>query len=983
MTTTKPKAQARCYTSDTVVIRGQHSLNPADEGVVWGTVLRCWHDVDPPTDLLLKESCPDLVPGQVYVYWRSDFSDAALKLVRDNSLHITGLSDRSLPDGSHGSMLSVIEDEKLAVDSRLCDTGLHVKRNVSDAMSGTIESIDTRLHIRHLVTNETRVVSSNEVFKAREWYLDAVVRCGDWIGVIDEVVDETLIMLDDGSVHTCTTLDVISSMGAALSIQNGVHSWSAATPGSRAVVEHSAGLKVSPIRDRTIAPEVPGSEREEPKWMVYDQVGSFQHCRILNLDTTEIAVTWQYHRMTSDHYVSQRPPQWIRKPKPGQTGPNLQNVQVFQTISDGSSYDLGESVAFKDVRWQEWSEMVESCRNRDIDPASLVQEWRVERVQQEAVVRWQDDTQSRHAATDLVKYDYVDDLDLWPADPVEHKQTGKVGIVQKVSPVDRVAHVRWYTSDNQLAEVADELSLYDLLPMTNLEIDDRDYVLIMDDGEQRPSPGLAPPAHSAQSGSRLAHHIRSAGGMLASFVTGQGRFSPRPGVLDNSSVDWFGQVARLELDGTALVSLGLASPARTMRIDTSRLVRVAIELEGVPNDDMDIDLDSQSGSYISVEQEGDLVDAQELPWLDEQGQNVSEAGSDWEDADDGGGGGTPADSAIAIETPEPASVSVAAVSAPPPPRHDRSTEVHPAARPVQIQSSSMPSDDNHFAPFEVLDTDPVDHYYHEERPPTESAGNLKRIQKEYGILRNSLPPGILVRTFENRLDLIRVLIVGPPGTPYEYAPMVFDVHLPHNFGRRPPNVYFHSWTNGIGRVNPNLYEDGKVCLSLLGTWEGNEQTEIWTPKSTLLQVFVSIQSLILVREPYYNEAGFEVLSASDDNAVASRNYSERAYILTRDFVAHALEEPPAGLEHELRWLYLGPPALLSRVIGRATQAMQRTEEEVSSGAVNGAKANNGKSKVDEDEYKIAASRGAKLLLSRTIAKLHTIAAVNAPHPPAA
>ena len=45
------------------------------------------------------------------------------------------------------------------------------------------------------------------------------------------------------------------------------------------------------------------------------------------------------------------------------------------------------------------------------------------------------------------------------------------------------------------------------------------------------------------------------------------------------------------------------------------------------------------------------------------------------------------------------------------------------------------------------------------------------------------------------------------------------------------------------RFNPNLYNCGKVCLSLLGTWAGPG----WNPKtSTLLQVLVSIQSLIMV-----------------------------------------------------------------------------------------------------------------------------------------
>ena len=50
-----------------------------------------------------------------------------------------------------------------------------------------------------------------------------------------------------------------------------------------------------------------------------------------------------------------------------------------------------------------------------------------------------------------------------------------------------------------------------------------------------------------------------------------------------------------------------------------------------------------------------------------------------------------------------------------------------------------------------------------------------------------------------------------------------------------------------------LYANGKVCLSLLGTWHGGSRAEEWTDTSTLLQVFVSIQALIFVKYPAWNE----------------------------------------------------------------------------------------------------------------------------------
>ena len=129
--------------------------------------------------------------------------------------------------------------------------------------------------------------------------------------------------------------------------------------------------------------------------------------------------------------------------------------------------------------------------------------------------------------------------------------------------------------------------------------------------------------------------------------------------------------------------------------------------------------------------------------------------------------------------------------------------------------------------FDVLDEAPDDHHFFSQPTPTPQRAFLSRVAKEHAALRSSLPENILVRTYENRSDLVRCLIIGPEGTPYANAPFAFDVYLdPSKFPKEPPKVHFHSHTNGHGRCNPNLYEDGKVCLSVLGTWSG-EKSESW------------------------------------------------------------------------------------------------------------------------------------------------------------
>ena len=78
-------------------------------------------------------------------------------------------------------------------------------------------------------------------------------------------------------------------------------------------------------------------------------------------------------------------------------------------------------------------------------------------------------------------------------------------------------------------------------------------------------------------------------------------------------------------------------------------------------------------------------------------------------------------------------------------------------------------------------------------------------------------------------------------------------------------------------MNPNLYEEGRVCVSLLGTWPG-EGPEVWGPESNLLQVLISIQGLILVAEPYYNEPGCELHRGSAGSREQSRLYNEMVLI---------------------------------------------------------------------------------------------------------
>lgn len=108
------------------------------------------------------------------------------------------------------------------------------------------------------------------------------------------------------------------------------------------------------------------------------------------------------------------------------------------------------------------------------------------------------------------------------------------------------------------------------------------------------------------------------------------------------------------------------------------------------------------------------------------------------------------------------------------------------------------------------------------------------------LLQSSLPAGIFVKACESRMDLFSFLLIGPEDTPFEDSVFHFDICLGEAYPSKPPKVFFYSYIKE--RLNPNLYPDGKVCLSLLGTWEGKKEGEKWIPEfSNLLQIILSIQ----------------------------------------------------------------------------------------------------------------------------------------------
>jgi len=177
---------------------------------------------------------------------------------------------------------------------------------------------------------------------------------------------------------------------------------------------------------------------------------------------------------------------------------------------------------------------------------------------------------------------------------------------------------------------------------------------------------------------------------------------------------------------------------------------------------------------------------------------------------------------------------------------------------------------------------------------------LKRLAAEYSDFESCLPiheeSSVFFRFCDESMCHAQMLIIAVDDTPYATGCFIFDVKFPDNYPQAPPKVNLQTTGGGAVRFNPNLYNCGKVCLSLLGTWSGRSEGERWNPGlSTFLQVAISIQSLIFVPEPYFNEPGWERYMGTADGDRRSKQYN---VVIEKGTTQHAIidqiKNPPAA-----------------------------------------------------------------------------------------
>lgn len=133
---------------------------------------------------------------------------------------------------------------------------------------------------------------------------------------------------------------------------------------------------------------------------------------------------------------------------------------------------------------------------------------------------------------------------------------------------------------------------------------------------------------------------------------------------------------------------------------------------------------------------------------------------------------------------------------------------------------------------------------------------IQRIKDELNdLFKNPLDDNnIFYELDDDNINILKVMMIGTKDTPYENGFFFFTVRYPDNYPNSPPKVWYYT-THTKMRFNPNLYTNGKICLSIINTWGSQDN---WTSAMNTRSILLSIQSMVLNEFPLKNEPGIKI-----------------------------------------------------------------------------------------------------------------------------
>eukprot|EP00029_Vermamoeba_vermiformis_P005057 TRINITY_DN1650_c0_g1_i1.p1 TRINITY_DN1650_c0_g1~~TRINITY_DN1650_c0_g1_i1.p1 ORF type:complete len:329 (-),score=97.45 TRINITY_DN1650_c0_g1_i1:194-1147(-) len=121
---------------------------------------------------------------------------------------------------------------------------------------------------------------------------------------------------------------------------------------------------------------------------------------------------------------------------------------------------------------------------------------------------------------------------------------------------------------------------------------------------------------------------------------------------------------------------------------------------------------------------------------------------------------------------------------------------------------------------------------------------VRLLQNQYKNIQKEPVEGLFFEPDESNLQLWKIWVEGSKGTPYEGGIYQLQMTFPDTYPMEPPELRFISefW-------HPNVYKDGKVCISILhppgeDAMSGELPEERWLPTQTVTTVMLSVISML-------------------------------------------------------------------------------------------------------------------------------------------
>ena len=199
---------------------------------------------------------------------------------------------------------------------------------------------------------------------------------------------------------------------------------------------------------------------------------------------------------------------------------------------------------------------------------------------------------------------------------------------------------------------------------------------------------------------------------------------------------------------------------------------------------------------------------------------------------------------------------------------------------------------------------------------------LKRITADATELSKPLYADVGIFYAVNEQDIHKgyACVFGPADSPYEDCPMLYEFTIPSTFPFDNPQVQFRTY-DGKTRFHPNMYVDGKCCLSILGTWSGPR----WASTMRLSTILITLQSL-MDNNPILHEPGY-----ANPSAQMAQEYRDRVEHACIHYILERAEtqpfKQPAAFQPFQEQFRERLPGVLDRLESRLHKLLEKGEKQ--------------------------------------------------------